>query len=195
MDNLYTGIGNRIREVRKLRGLKQTELANLLDKSLRTIQKYENGEIEISITMINELAKKLDTTPTYLLGYNPNNIRIESIADFCRFFFLLEQKTDIKFDFDIKKPKTDGIWKCSLSFDGQNANVDHNSTICMFLEEYESYREKFETYFISDESYEDWKKRSLAYYASSGLSDKETKEIDEATRLKRRNAIVEEQTK
>ena len=44
-------IGLRIRTARKEKGINQTELANLLGKSLRTIQKYESGEIEVSIAM------------------------------------------------------------------------------------------------------------------------------------------------
>ena len=53
-------IGERIKTLRKKRGYNQKELADLLGKSLRTIQKYESGEIEVSIAMVNELAKVLD---------------------------------------------------------------------------------------------------------------------------------------
>ena len=38
-------IGERIKTLRKKRGYNQKELADLLGKSLRTIQKYESGEI------------------------------------------------------------------------------------------------------------------------------------------------------
>ena len=58
-------IGERIKTLRKKRGYNQKELADLLGKSLRTIQKYESGEIEVSIAMVNELAKVLDTTPIF----------------------------------------------------------------------------------------------------------------------------------
>ncbi len=64
-----TEIGNRIRTARKQKGLSQTELANLLGKSMRTIQKYESGEIEPSIAIINEIAKRLDVESAYLMGY------------------------------------------------------------------------------------------------------------------------------
>ena len=67
IDN-QNNIGQRIRAARKQKGINQTELANLLGKSLRTIQKYESGEIEVSIAMINELAKVLDTTSTFLMS-------------------------------------------------------------------------------------------------------------------------------
>ena len=63
-NNQNKQIGLRIRTARKEKGLNQTELANLLDKSLRTIQKYESGEIEVSIATINAIAKVLDCPST-----------------------------------------------------------------------------------------------------------------------------------
>ena len=49
-------IGKRVREMRKRKGLNQQELADILGKSLRTVQKYENGEINISVGMVNTIA-------------------------------------------------------------------------------------------------------------------------------------------
>lgn len=43
-------IGYRIRILRRQKGYSQQELADILGKSLRTVQKYETGEIEISIS-------------------------------------------------------------------------------------------------------------------------------------------------
>lgn len=73
MQNYDKSIGARFRALRKEKKLNQTELATLLGKSLRTIQKYENGDIEISLANINDIAKKLDTTATYLLGYQQDD--------------------------------------------------------------------------------------------------------------------------
>ena len=53
-------IGERIKAARKAAHLSQTELAQRLDKTMRTVQKYESGEIEPSIAMINAIAKILD---------------------------------------------------------------------------------------------------------------------------------------
>ena len=59
MDNFdYSIIGQRIKSLRKRKGLNQTQLANLIGKSLRTMQKYETGEIEVSIDAVNALAKR-----------------------------------------------------------------------------------------------------------------------------------------
>ena len=73
MDNFdYSAIGQRIKVLRKKKKLNQQELADLLGKSLRTVQKYETGEIEVSIAIINQLADLLDSTPTFILGYETN---------------------------------------------------------------------------------------------------------------------------
>lgn len=195
MENKQVEIGKRIQEVRKQKGLSQTELAKMLDKSLRTVQKYESGEIEVSIAMINELAKKLNTTPTYLIGYEPSSIHIESLSDVCAVLFQLEKKAGLKFDIDIKKPKTDGEWKCSITFDGQDQAADYNSQLCLFLEDYANHREQFDTYWISPEAYEEWQNRQLAYLASSGLPDKETENLNDEERLQKRNQLMEQQIK
>ena len=64
MDNFdYPAIGQRIKQLRKRKGLNQTELAQMLKKSLRTVQKYETGEIEVSIAVVNQIADLLDSTP------------------------------------------------------------------------------------------------------------------------------------
>ena len=43
-------IGERIKAARKAAHLSQTELAQRLNKTMRTVQKYESGEIEPSIS-------------------------------------------------------------------------------------------------------------------------------------------------
>ena len=49
-------IGERIKAARRAANLSQTELAKRLDKTMRTSQMYESGEIEPSIAMINAIA-------------------------------------------------------------------------------------------------------------------------------------------
>ena len=88
-------IGQRIKMLRKHKGLNQKELAEILGKSLRTIQKYETGEIEVSISTVNQLAEILDSTSTYILGYETNRQPIQSLSDIMSFLFELEQVMDI----------------------------------------------------------------------------------------------------
>ena len=171
MKNSPKEIGLRIRNMRKMRKLSQTDLANLLGKSLRTVQKYESGEIEASISVINEIADKLDTTANYLIGYEQDGVNLDSIADFCTFLFKLERKAGVKFDIVVKKPKTDGKWSCSVIFDGQDKNADMNSQLCLLLEEFANARENLEQQMLTYPAYEQWQDRTTAYYAQCPLND------------------------
>ena len=98
-------IGERIKTLRKKRGYNQKDLANLLGKSLRTIQKYESGEIEVSIAMVNELAKVLDTTSTYLLGHQTGDFKFDCLSDVMECLFQLEKISGLHFSIEIKRPR------------------------------------------------------------------------------------------
>ena len=124
----YSAIGQRIKLLRKRKGLNQSELADILGKSLRTLQKYETGEIEISIAVVNHLAEILGTTPTYLLGYEADTRPIRNLADVIGFLFKLEQVSGIEFGIDVKKPPRSKEWTCSITFNGK-ANTDYNTDI------------------------------------------------------------------
>lgn len=65
-------IGLRIRALRIERGLTQTEFAKSLGKALRTVQKYESGEIELTIATVNEIAHNFGVSAAYLLGSEVN---------------------------------------------------------------------------------------------------------------------------
>lgn len=62
LDLLNSGeIGRIIRNMRKERGLTQTELAERLGKALRTVQKYEKCEIEIPLSIMCDIFHILGT--------------------------------------------------------------------------------------------------------------------------------------
>ncbi|SCP97897.1 Helix-turn-helix [Anaerobium acetethylicum] len=185
-------IGKRIREQRKAKGLSQTELAKMLEKSLRTIQKYENGEIEPSLAMIHALAKNLDTTATYLIGYQSGIADIKCLADIMEFLFRLDEKADINFEINVEKPKYTGKWRCSITFDGDDPEAPYNASMCLFLEEFANQRESLKQYWLSLETYRDWENKTSAYYSDAVLKNKEFEELDLTTRLKRRNALINE---
>ena len=56
-------VGNNIRNLRQEKSITQTELADKVNKSLRTIQKYETGEIFPSIANIKTIAEVLEVDP------------------------------------------------------------------------------------------------------------------------------------
>lgn len=69
-------IGQRIKVLRKQQGLSIDDLAFRLGKNRTTIYRYENGDIEnLPIGILNPLAKALDSTPAYLMGWESSNTK------------------------------------------------------------------------------------------------------------------------
>ena len=193
MNNLdYSAIGQRIKLLRKRRGLNQKELASILGKSLRTMQKYETGEIEVSIAVVNQLADILESTPTYILGYEANTAPIRSLADIMGFLFQLEQVTGISFDIDVKKPPRSKEWQCAISFNGK-APVDFNTDLCLFLEDWESQRDDIRAFQSTQAAYQKWQEQTLAYYAATSVECVQPDELSDEERIERRNAYLESQ--
>ena len=63
-------IGERIKQRRKHLGMSQDELAALLGYDSRaTISKIESGIIDMSVSKVEEFAKALKTSSSYLMGW------------------------------------------------------------------------------------------------------------------------------
>lgn len=162
MDNFdYPAIGQRIKQLRKRKGLNQTELAQMLKKSLRTVQKYETGEIEVSIAVVNQIADLLDSTPTYILGYESSTTQIRTLSDVMDFLFKLETVEGIDFKIDVQKPPRRKQWECSISFDGKSM-AEFNADMCLFLEQWEDERSELRAYNSTQAAYKRWKEQTLS---------------------------------
>lgn len=62
--------GKRIRDLRKSKGITQSDMAKLLSTTKQTISKYEKGIVtNIPSDRIEAMARLLDTTPEYILGW------------------------------------------------------------------------------------------------------------------------------
>ena len=73
-------IGERIKQRRLELGYTADALAKLLNKNRATIYRYENGDIEnMPIDVLEPLAKALNTTPAYLMGWQEPHQQNESI--------------------------------------------------------------------------------------------------------------------
>lgn len=186
-----SAIGNRIKALRKKRGYNQTELADIIGKSLRTVQKYETGEIEVSVSVINQLAEVLGTSPTYILGYDTEMAPIRSMADVVNYLFHIEQVNGMDFSIDVKRPPHSREWSCSMTFNGKAKDAPLNADMCLFLEEWESQREQLRSYGLSQTGYRKWKDKTITYYTASPVDCEEPEELPRAERIKRRNAYLE----
>ncbi len=183
-------IGARIRKARKLKRLSQTDLANMLDKSMRTIQKYESGEIEPSIAVINEISKILEVESSYLMGYKHNDNKMSTFSDIIAMITELNEKAGIHFDIDVKRPPQADEWSCSIRFNGNDDAADLNSDLCLFLESFRDERERLETYWSDQAQYDEWVDRQLAYYSAINLKTKEKEELSYEERIRRRDELV-----
>lgn len=178
-------IGERIKNARRAAHISQTKLAKLLGKTMRTVQKYESGEIAPSIAIMNQISDILDVPLEDLMGYRRPTIRLETIADIIMVLAQLNRKAGIHFDISVKhKPDSDDC-SCSMTFDNTCPDAKWNDTICYLLEEFEKHRDSVEAYWLSSEGFDNWIEQKLSYYADAKLEDKKIEELSTTDRLKR----------
>ena len=193
MDNFdYPAIGQRIKPAPKTEGAEPAELAQNAKKSLRTVQKYETGEIEVSIAVVNQIADLLDSTPTYILGYESSTTQIRTLSDVMDFLFKLETVEGIDFKIDVQKPPRSKRWECSISFDGKST-AEFNADICLFLEQWEEERSELRAYNSTQAAYKRWKEQTLAYYAANAVKCTEPEELDHDELIARRTELLEKE--
>lgn len=67
-------IGQRIKTIRTKQGISIDDLAYRLGKNRTTVYRYEKGDIEnLPLSILDSLAKALNTTPAYLMGWENSN--------------------------------------------------------------------------------------------------------------------------
>jgi transcriptional regulator len=69
---------NRLKQLRKEKGLTQQELSEVIAVSYRTIQNWENEESQIKSDKAQKLAKYFSVSVGYLLGYEPESERVRN---------------------------------------------------------------------------------------------------------------------
>ena len=146
-------IGKRIRLARKMRHISQTKLAEMLGRSLRTIQKYECGDIDVSLSALVSICAALDVP----------------LADVMDFLFLLDTANELDFDIEVEKPPKNQCWKCSMSFDGTGTSAELNPSFCLLLEQWKEQRSKLASGQLSVDNYKAWKDQTIAYSSSHEL--------------------------
>ncbi len=67
-------LGKRIAQLRRRKGIKQEELANLLGISPQAVSKWENDQTCPDVMSLPKIAKILDTTVDYLLSGEPEPV-------------------------------------------------------------------------------------------------------------------------
>jgi len=91
-------LGERIKLLRNKKGLTQEELGKAIGSTKQNIYKYENGIItNIPSDKLEEIAKCLDTSPAYLMGWaeDNNSVGISAKGEITSPLFKVEYKKTI----------------------------------------------------------------------------------------------------
>lgn len=102
--NEYIQVGNRIKEIRKSKGLSQREVAKKLKMAFSTYSNYENNNREPNFETLKKIANVLDVSIAQLV--NDEAIADEEISLFQKMknyldeldFSLEQDETDIEYD-------------------------------------------------------------------------------------------------
>ena len=135
----------------------------MLNRSLRTIQKYESGDIEVSVVALVSVCQALRVPLSYLVGLGTRKALITSLADVMDFLFMLEKVKELHFAIEVEKPPKDRDWRCSVSFSGTGTEARHNAALCLLLEQWQDQREKLAAGKITDKDYTGWKDQTISY--------------------------------
>ena len=166
-------IGQRIKAVRLEKNLTQTQLAQLLGKSLRTVQSYESGESRILLDTVTTIAHALGVTPTYLLGVSEPQIKLNTLADVVAVLYELNKKKELHFDIDITHEHCDdGNFTASLKFRATDPDATLNETLCFLLEQFSSERTWSEDYWHDPRRLTNFTNEKIAQHANKPLTDK-----------------------
>lgn len=86
-------MAKRIKELRKEKGMTLEQVATIVGVGKSTVRKWETGMIaNMKRDKIAALAKALDTTPIYLMGWEEEQKKNDTIAD-----IVLRMRTDNEF--------------------------------------------------------------------------------------------------
>ncbi len=153
-------IGIRIKLARKKKGLAQNEFADAIGKSVRTVQKYESGEINMPLDVLNNIANELDISMDELISEESPGIQIDTFADIFSAIFELEGAQGIKLNIEEFQIE-DNRKVLAMYCDAMECDFEYNKTFCDFLKEFRFYKEGRANGSIPDDIYKAWVKKTL----------------------------------
>jgi len=69
---LKVTIGNKLRELRKAKGLNQIQVSQIIEVDRSSIAKYETGAVSPSVYTLTRFAKLFEVSVDYILGMSDN---------------------------------------------------------------------------------------------------------------------------
>lgn len=146
IENMFdTIVPSNLKQYRQLKDFTQTELANSINKSLSTIQKYEKGDVKISVNTLIDICFELCIDPCLMV----DNSFLEDVYISDDVFKLL-QMTYIDYE-------GDEIYQLIENLDSWNLYDSPSDFFNDFIPNYEVYEEIYDYYLpLSEKGFYSW---------------------------------------
>lgn len=82
-------IGEKIKYLRELKGITQSQLAYAVGLHPVSIRKYETNKMQPQLPQIEKIAAALNISPNALMGLENSNLRLETVGDFMSILYML----------------------------------------------------------------------------------------------------------
>lgn len=174
-------LSQKLKTMRSLRNMTQKDFAAYIGIPQPTLSAYENGKNNPTVDVLIEIADKCGVSLDWLCGRETNAGAISSMSDVAQFFYDLGEFNEISFEIDTERHEN----SVTLTFNGDDKAHVFNADICNILREISNNRFDLETYSISKDQYESFKKNSMTYYKAP-LSKKIYEELSREEQIKRR---------
>lgn len=98
----YREIGSRVRTLRQVKDLTQTDLAKMLGTTQTAVSEIERGNRGLTVQQLVKLARALRTSPDAILGEENGHVPRPKTAKFLRRLHRIEQLPDTQQDAVLK---------------------------------------------------------------------------------------------
>ena len=177
-------IANNLKRIRKGKKISQKKLADMIDKTERTVQNYEAGQTDFTISILKDVAIALDIDYRELLAteehpysftttaneeVQQDKYALDSFADIINILFKVEASQSISMKLDVRKPPEDKEWNTSISVAGKGTGK-FDMDFCLFLENWKSKLEQLDNGMLSETKYKEWQDSTINYYSDTSLN-------------------------
>lgn len=173
-------IGENIQKLRKARKITQEQFAKQLNKGVRTIQKYESGEIQVPTDVLAQMGDIFEMPWIQIIKPNivfidikedeiwRSKYHFDNLGDVINALFTIEAGKNFTTSISVNKPPEDENWSASFSVDGKGSSK-YDADFCLFMENWMTRLASLKAGTLSPASYREWQSKTIAYYESSKL--------------------------
>jgi len=152
-------IGKIIKGKRKELKISQKDFADKLGKSVRTVQKYEKGEIEAPLQVLTQIAEILDCPIEELVNSNSVSPNASALENLCSALMDFEAKTGISIKVNDLPSEGNGTKKLSITL--ETTDNDEASKQINFIKRMYFYREALGFGDMPQEFQNEWKNKVM----------------------------------